>query len=578
MKEYGVHKEDIILFGETNFRDRHVRFGIKPDDRRRHMYVIGKTGTGKSTLIENMVVQDIMNGHGLGLIDPHGEFADRMLDFVPAERVNDVVYFNPADLNFPIAFNAIEQVSVEFRHLVASGLMGVFKKIWIDLWSARMEYILNNTLLALLEIPDSTLLGVNRMLADKDYRQNIVDRLTDPVVKAFWMTEFARYDARFRAEAVAPIQNKVGQFVSNPLIRNIIGQTKSKLNLREILDNEKIFIVNLSKGLIGEENSALLGAMLVTKLQLAAMSRVDVPEAERRDFYLYVDEFQNYATDSFANILSEARKYRLSIILVHQYLEQLPETVRSSIFGNIGTLATFRIGAEDAEFLEQEFAPEFSANDLLNLPKFNFYIKLMIDGTASRAFSATNFPPPIMPEHRHREEIVQISRRRYATPRHDVEVAIREWSGEGVEGDVETAPGSGELRPVQAVAQRLWDAVCAICQKQTKVPFEPDGKRPVYCRDCLSHLRETERVEYREPRPPKAPAGNRPIPTQHQRNTFGPPKSAPIVGHVPKQIPLKEAIKEPRFQHATGPEKKKTEVDLGALREALKEATEEKKE
>lgn len=549
--------DKVILFGETNFRNKKVRFGIKLDDRRRHMYVVGKTGTGKTTLLESMVVQDILNGSGVGVIDPHGEFADRMLDFIPQERINDVVYVNPADLDYPIAFNAIEQVPVEYRHLVASGLMAVFKKIWVDLWSARMEYILSNTLLSLLEVPDSTLLGVNRMLADQTYRGQIVDKLTDPIVRAFWMNEFARYDARFRAEAVAPIQNKIGQFVSNPLIRNIVGQTKTKLNLREVMDQKKILIVNLSKGLIGEENSALLGAMIVTKLQLAAMSRVDIPESERADFYLYVDEFQNYATDSFASILSEARKYRLDLILAHQYLEQLPEAVRSAIFGNIGTTVAFRIGAEDSEFLEQEFAPEFAANDLLNLPKFNFYIKLMIDGTASRAFSATNLPPPPKPLKSHRIEIIRLSRDAYGTPRADVEKAIREWSGDYAM-PVQPIPDGVRQAPVQAVTQKMWDVVCAICGKQTRVPFEPDGKRPVYCRDCLMRLREARQAA---PKPQAA----------------APPRPAP---RAEKSLSLAEATKQrPAPAPVRAPtEKKKLEVDLEGLRSVLKEALEGEKE
>jgi CxxC-x17-CxxC domain-containing protein len=565
MEAPGIHKEQIILFGETNFRDKKVRFGIKPDDRRRHMYMIGKTGVGKTTLIENMVVQDIQCGHGVAVIDPHGEFADRMLDFIPSERVQDVVYFNPSDLNYPIAFNAIEQVPVEYRHLVASGLMAVFKKIWVDLWSARMEYILNNTLLSLLEVPGSTLLGVNRMLADKTYRHGIVERLTDPVVKAFWLNEFERYDAKFRAEAVAPIQNKVGQFASNPLIRNIIGQVKSKLNLREIIDTKKILIVNLSKGLIGEENSALLGAMLVTKLQLAAMSRVDIPEPERSDFYLYVDEFQNYSTDSFANILSEARKYRLNLILAHQYLEQLPETVRSSIVGNVGTIVSFRIGAEDAEFMEQEFAPEFLANDLLNLAKFNFYIKLMIDGTASRAFSATNLPPPNMPTISHREDIIRISRERYSTPRQEVEDSIRSWSGEyiNMSGGERTEPGSTNQH-VTASTRPMWNAVCANCQKPTRIPFEPDIKRPVYCEICWKHLRETKKL---------------PLLAQEKPARVGERQSAKITMQpIPKPISLSATLapKLPQLPPNVFPQRKKQSVDLEGLRSVLKEALKEK--
>lgn len=580
MEEFpGEHKEKIILFGETNFRNKRVRFGIKPDDRRRHMYVIGKTGVGKTTLIENMVVQDIRHGHGLAVIDPHGEFADMMLDFVPKERIQDVVYVNPADLDFPIAFNAIEQVPMEYRHLVASGLMAVFKKIWVDAWSARMEYILSNTLLSLLEVPDSTLLGVNRMLADKSYRHSIVERLTDPVVKAFWLNEFERYDAKFRAEAVAPIQNKVGQFVSNPLIRNVVGQTKSKLNLREIMDKQKILIVNLSKGLIGEENSALLGAMLVTKLQLAAMSRVDIPELERRDFYLYVDEFQNYATDSFANILSEARKYRLNLILAHQYLEQLPETVRSSIFGNVGTIVAFRIGAEDAEFMEQEFAPEFSANDLLNLPKFNFYIKLMIDGTASRAFSATNLPPPPMPTLIHRKEIIRVSQDRYATPRQEVEQTIKEWSeeyaplGRGAGSQAQGAEFSRKAQDALSgapLARAMWDAVCAICKQPTKVPFEPASKRPVYCEDCWKRVREISKAG------PKVDALEPQKPAPSARQSKQQPESEPSPLSLAQALAQKPQQAEERGPNLKLPQRKKPNVDLEGLRSVLKEAMKKK--
>ncbi|MBI2587978.1 type IV secretion system DNA-binding domain-containing protein, partial [Candidatus Azambacteria bacterium] len=429
------NQEGINVFAETNFRNERKRFGIKLNDRRRHVYVIGKTGTGKSALLKNMAINDIRSGRGLGIVDPHGEFAEEILSYVPKDRINDVIYFNPADLDHPIAFNAIEQVGPEHRHLVASGLMGVFKKIWPDVWSARMEYILNNTILALLEYPDSTLLGIQRMLSDKNYRRQVVEQLSDPIVKAFWVQEFAKYTQRLETEAVAAIQNKVGQFIAAPVIRNIVGQTHSTIDSRRIMDEGKILIVNLSKGLVGEDNSKLLGGLIVTKLQLAAMSRVDIPhEEDRRDFFLYVDEFQNFATASFANILSEARKYRLSLILAHQYIMQLDETVADAVFGNVGTIMTFRIGAEDAEALEKEFEPEFAATDLVNLPNFHIYIKLMIDGVTSRAFSATTHPPYPRPAEEHREEIIRISRERYSTKREEVEARIAEWTGVFVGG------------------------------------------------------------------------------------------------------------------------------------------------
>jgi CxxC-x17-CxxC domain-containing protein len=426
-------EEEIALFAETNFRGEHKRFGIKTDDRRRHMYIIGKTGMGKTTTLENLIISDIRAGRGVGVVDPHGDLAEKILDFIPADRINDVVYFNPADLDWPIAFNILESIDPRYKHLVASGMMGVFKKIWPDVWSARMEYILNNTILALLDYPGSTMLGINRMLADRDYRKKVILKLKDPVVKAFWVDEFAKYNERFATEAIAPIQNKVGQFLSASIVRNIVGQVKSTIDMREIMDSQKIFIMNLAKGRIGEDASALLGNMLVTRIQLAAMGRVDIPEPERNDFYLYVDEFQNFATLSFANILSEARKYRLNLILAHQYIEQLAEEVAAAVFGNVGTIVTFRIGAADAEVLEKEFSPTFTAEDLVNLTKYDTYMKLMIDGISSTPFSASGLPPVTGPTE-NRDKVIRVSRERYAKPKEIVEEKIVRWSGMQVIG------------------------------------------------------------------------------------------------------------------------------------------------
>ncbi|MEK7624228.1 MAG: type IV secretion system DNA-binding domain-containing protein [Patescibacteria group bacterium] len=422
----------ITIFAQTNFRNQRVKFGIKTDDRRRHMYVVGKTGTGKTEMLETMVLADIKAGRGIGLIDPHGEFAEKILELIPESRLDDVIYFNPSDIDYPIAFNPLEVTNPESRHLVASGIMSVFKKIWPDVWSARMEYILNNSLLTLLEYPGSTLLGIMHLLADKEYRRKVVDNLQDPVIKSFWLDEFARYTQRLETEAVAAIQNKVGQFVSNPLIRNIIGQPHSSINIRKIMDEEKIFIVNLSKGKLGEDNSRLLGSLMITSLQLAAMSRSDILESQRKDFYLYVDEFQDFATESFANILSEARKYRLCLILAHQYISQLTNgentKVRDAIFGNVGTIVVFRVGAEDAEVLEKEFEPEFLINDLVNLAKFNIYVKLMIDGISSRAFSAETMPLEKAAAENLKEVIIENCRHRYGTSREAVGSRItEEW-------------------------------------------------------------------------------------------------------------------------------------------------------
>jgi energy-coupling factor transporter ATP-binding protein EcfA2 len=409
-------------------------FGIKAKDRLKHVYVIGKTGMGKSTLLENMAVQDIQGGEGMCFIDPHGKTAELLLEYVPPERLEDVIYFAPFDVEHPISFNVMEDVGEDKRHLVANGLMSAFKKIWVDAWSARMEYILTNTILALLEYPGSTLISINRMLADKEYRKKVVDNITDPSVKAFWVDEFAKYTDKFAAEATPAIQNKVGQFTSNPLIRNIIGQPKSSFDLRKHMDEGKIIIVNLSKGRVGEANANLLGAMFITKIYLAAMSRADQTEAQLNklpNFYLYVDEFQSFANESFANILSEARKYKLNLTIAHQYIEQMSEEVRAAVFGNVGTMITFRVGAYDAEVLEKEFAPIFTAEDLVNLGSYQIYLKLMIDGISSQPFSATTLPPIKKPEISLVDKVIDNSRKIYAKPRSIVEKAIREWHEEG---------------------------------------------------------------------------------------------------------------------------------------------------
>lgn len=419
--------EEITVVGQTNFRHHRRPFGIYTDDRRRHVYVIGKTGVGKTTLLENMIIQDVKMGRGLALVDPHGDVAEKILDIIPPERINDVVYFDPADVDFPVAFNPLESVDPQYKYLVASGLVSSLKKIWADSWGPRLEYILRNVILALLDYPSSTMLGIMRMLSDKAYRTKVVEHISDPVVKAFWVNEFANYNERFRSEAISPIQNKVGQFLSSSIIRNIVAQPKSTIDMKDIMDNGKILLVNVSKGRIGEDNSALLGAMLITKLQLAAMDRASIPEAERRDFYLYVDEFQNFATESFATILSEARKYRLNLIIAHQYITQMEEVVRDAVFGNVGTIISFRVGAFDAEYLEKEFMPYFTQTDLVNLDKYNAYIKLMIKGATSAPFSMETIPP-VAETYNSREKVLRVSRERYGSPRQEIEDKIARWS------------------------------------------------------------------------------------------------------------------------------------------------------
>lgn len=551
--------DGINLFAKTNFRNGQKKFGIKTRDRRRHVYTIGKTGMGKTTMLENMAISDIRSGKGVGIVDPHGEFADKMLDFVPNERTNDVIYFHPGDIKWPIALNVMQKVAPEYRHLVASGLVGVFKKIWADSWGPRLEYLLRNAILALLEYPGSTLLGIMRMLVDKKYRKKVVESVTDPVVGSFWRDEFTRYHNRFQVEAISPIQNKVGQFLTSPLIRNIVGQTKSTIDMREVLDEGKILIMNLSKGLVGEDNSNLLGALMITKLQLAAMGRVDMPIEERNDFYLYVDEFQNFATEAFANILSEARKYRLNLVLAHQYIAQLPEEVRDAVFGNIGTLISFRVGAEDAEFLEREFSPEFSAMDLVNLAKYNVYLRLMIEGIASRPFSAITLSPVAPPETSNREAIIKVSRERYATPRKEVEEKIARWSGfqEAVESTKQKSSDSQKKDD-----DNLNETTCWHCGEKTKVPFVPDGVRPVYCKECLKKAKEGKIKEK-----PKFP----PLKKVEAQKRKKQDKEASA------SVSLKEAreMGSEKFKSSRpNPNKKQ---DLSKLREAIEEAREEDK-
>jgi len=428
-------RNKVTYFAETDARNKRVKFGIKAEDRLRHIYSIGKTGMGKSTMLENMAIQDIQNGEGMAFLDPHGKTADLLLDYIPEHRIKDVIYFAPFDTEYPISFNVMEDVGETRRHLVLSGLMSAFEKVFgEESFSDRMQYILQNTILALLEYPGATMLGINKMLSDKTYRNDVIKNITDPSVKNYWTKEFAGYTDRFAADAIPAIQNKVGQFTSNPLIRNIIGQSKSSFDLRKVMDEKKILIVNLSKGLVGESNANLLGSMLVTKMYLAAMSRADSSPQELAklpNFYLYVDEFQSFANKSFADILSEARKYKLSLNITHQYIEQMAEEVRAAVFGNVGTLIAFRVGSYDAEILEKEFAPVFTMEDVVNLGRFQVYLKLMIDNIASQPFSATTLPAIERPEQNFKQKVVESSRSVYTHPKAEVEKLIKDWHGDG---------------------------------------------------------------------------------------------------------------------------------------------------
>ncbi len=486
LPEIPVNK-DVTYLGLTTFRDKNTLFGIKRKDRRQHVYILGKSGTGKSVLMFNMIIQNIQNGEGVCVVDPHGELVEGVLSAIPPHRMKDVVYFNPADTEYHIGFNVLELIDPQYKHLVASGLMGIFTKIWANAWSARMEYILNNCILALLDTPGTTLLGIPRMLVDKDYRQKIITNLKDPVIKAFWIHEYESWQDKFRNEAIAPIQNKVGQFLSTSIIRNVVGQSISTINIFDIMNTSKIFLVNVSKGRIGEDNSGLLGGMIITKIQLAAMERVRIPEEHRKDFYLYVDEFQNFVTDAFAGILSEARKYRLNLTVAHQYTAQLvmdkSSAVRDAVFGNVGTMIIFRVGSDDADFLEKEFEPEFTPQDIVNLPNYKVYLKLMIDGVTSRPFSAKTLPQMVKSgDKKIEEEVIQSSRELYCKSKAVVEREINNWSGMSLGNETDVGSGALEKFPV----------ICSLCKKETTVPFKPEPGRAVYCKDCIAKIKSGE--------------------------------------------------------------------------------------
>ncbi len=416
--------ENISAFGLTNFRGIHHQFGMLRSDRSRHLYIIGQTGAGKSGLLELFTLSDVFHGQGYAIIDPHGDLAVDNMRFIPASRIKDVVYFNPADTLYPVGFNPLEVTNPEQKSNISSEVIGVLKRMFGDSWGPRLEYILRFTILALLDRPSTTMLDIARMLTDKKFRKETLSYCTDSVVLQFWNIEYASWNEKFQAEAIAPVLNKVGAFTANPTIRNIIGQPKSTFNIREIMDGGKILIVNLSKGLIGEDNAAILGSFLVTKIQLAAMSRSDIPNIEdRRPFYLYVDEFQNFATDSFATILSEARKYALNLTVANQYISQMNEVVRDAVFGNVGSMISFRVSADDAPILSKQFEPQFEPGDLLQMHNRDFIINMVINGEKTPAFSARTLALP--PEQSDNSpQIVENSRRLYSRSRADVEAEI----------------------------------------------------------------------------------------------------------------------------------------------------------
>lgn len=405
----------INFFGRTEYKNKTATFGIKKEDRRKHMYIIGKTGTGKSTMIANMAINDMRNGEGLAVIDPHGDLCDVLLDYIPSFRINDVAYLDPSDIAHPFHLNPLEIKNEQYRELISSGIVSIFHKLYHFSWGPRLEYILRNAILTLLHVPQSTLLQVPELLTNENYRARVVDKMSDQVLKNFWLNEFAKMSPQMRSEAVSPILNKVGQFLSSQTIRNIVGHSTSTIDLEEMMNEGKIVLVNLSQGKLGEDNSALLGAMMITKMQLAAMNRVYLEESKRRDFYLYVDEFQNFATTSFIKILSEARKYRLNLTLANQYIGQIDEDVQKAIFGNTGSLASFSVGASDARSLAKEFGAKYKEEELVGLGNYQIVLKLSIDNYTSSPFSATTLPLP-KSRNQNRDKVVRSSRERFTKP------------------------------------------------------------------------------------------------------------------------------------------------------------------
>lgn len=484
-----AHDENISAFGLTNFRGINHQFGMLRYDRSRHVYIIGQTGAGKSGLLELFALSDIFHGQGYAIIDPHGDFAVNNMRFIPGSRMDDVIYFNPADTAYPVGFNPLEVTNPDQKNNISSEVIGVLKRMFGDSWGPRLEYILRFTILALLDRPETTMLDITRMLTDKKFRKETLGFCKDTVVLQFWNVEFASWNDKFQAEAIAPVLNKVGAFTANPIIRNIIGQPKSTFNIRQIMDEGKILIVNLSKGLIGEDNASILGSFLVTKIQLAAMSRSDIPNiADRRPFYLYVDEFQNFATDSFATILSEARKYALNLTVANQYIGQMTDTVRDAVFGNVGTMISFRVSADDAPILSKQFEPQFEAGDLLQMHNRNFVINMVINGEKAPAFSARTLQlPPEQIDNTGR--IIESTRRNYSKDRETVEAEINEMvkpltqqqtpvtqSPTPVEPVVPLTPSQARLWPIDAGAKAVEGVVTA--PTEAPVVTGPIGSGP----------------------------------------------------------------------------------------------------
>jgi hypothetical protein len=539
--------ENISAFGLTNFRGMKHQFGMLRSDRSRHVYIIGQTGAGKSGTLELFALSDIFHGQGYAIIDPHGDFAVNNMRFIPEARMKDVVYFNPADTAFPLGFNPLEVTNPSQKTNISSEVIGVLKRMFGESWGPRLEYILRYTILALLDRPETTMLDITRMLTDKKFRKETLSYCKDTVVLQFWNVEFNSWTDKFQAEAIAPVLNKVGAFTANPVIRNIIGQPKSTFNIRQIMDEGKILIVNLSKGLIGEDNASILGSFLVTKIQLAAMSRSDIAKIEdRRPFYLYVDEFQNFATDSFATILSEARKYGLNLTVANQYISQMSETVRDAVFGNVGTMICFRVSADDAPILSKQFEPQFEPNDLLQMHNRNFIINMVIRGEKSPAFSASTLTlPPAATDNSSR--IIENTRRNFSRSRADVEREI----DEAIQTAAPAAPAQQNKPPQSAARAKQWPINA---QTQTVTPQQPNRPRiileqPAQSTADTAPAASTNNSATAAPQPPATNPDGTPVKKKRTRtrkrkpaastaaNATNAPTSSPDAKPAPKPTP-----------------------------------------
>lgn len=425
-----VDPAEASFIGRTNYvaalEEKKFIFGIKRVDRRRHLYIIGKSGVGKTKLLELMLRQDVTYGHGLCLIDPHGDVIDAMLDYIPKERIEDVCIIDPSDIDYPASFNPLANVDPMFKFQLTQGLIEVLQKQFGANWTPRLEHVFRFTCLALLDYPYATMRGMISMLTDRNYRQKVVEYITDDMVKRFFAIEFADWSEKFDTDAIIPLVNKLGQFLSDPLLRNIFGQKQNKIDISKLMNDQKIIFINLSKGRIGEENSSFFGSMFLTKIKQAGMERASMAEKDRKDFYIYVDEFQNVVTQTFENILSEARKYALNLTMAHQYVGQINAKIYQAVLGNTGSIISFRVGGEDAVKLKPEFEPLFGVKDMINLAVAEFYIKMTIDGESYDPFSAETLKvlPPNHPSYR--DEIIAASRKKYSISKDDAQKLIQE--------------------------------------------------------------------------------------------------------------------------------------------------------